>query len=205
MIRVRQYTDPVLTDQQLMALSPAERSDLSRRLAELVAPGPVPEPAMARGRHRFVVLLTVSCAVLVPWIIFLAATLPHRYIASHWTLTWVGFDLALLASLAGTAVLAWLGRQVMIVACFVTATLLVCDAWFDITTSSTWRDTAFSIADAALIELPLAGLLVWVGFKLMRFAVLRASRLSGIDATSLLEVPLLGLPVLASGPDQNAR
>jgi hypothetical protein len=195
----------VLTDEQLMALSPAERSDLSRRLAELVSPGPVPEPAMARGRHRFVVLLTLSCTVLVPWIIFLALTLPHRYVASHWTLTWVGFDLALLLSLAATSVLAWRGRQVMIVACFITATLLVCDAWFDVTTSSTWRDAAFSIADAALVELPLAALLVWVGFKLMRFAVLRASRLSGNDVDSLLEVPLLGLPVLAPGSDGNAR
>ena len=119
----------MLTDEELLALTPAERSDLARRLADLVAPGPVPEPAMARGRHRFVVVLTVSCAVLVPWIIFLAVTLPHRYVASHWTLTWVGFDVALLISLAATAVLAWLGRQVMIVACFITATLLVCDAW----------------------------------------------------------------------------
>ena len=80
----------MLTDEELLALTPAERSDLARRLADLVAPGPVPEPAMARGRHRFVVVLTVSCAVLVPWIIFLAVTLPHRYVASHWTLTWVG-------------------------------------------------------------------------------------------------------------------
>ncbi len=191
----------MLTDEQLMTLTPSERSDLSHRLAELIAPGPVPQPAMARGRHRFVVLLTASCAVLVPWIIFLAVTLPHRYVASHWTLTWVGFDLALLVWLASTAVLAWLGRQVMVVACFITATLLVCDAWFDITTSSTWRDAAFNIIDAAVVELPLAALLVWVGFRLMRFAVLRASRLGGSEVTSLLEVPLLGLPVLASGPD----
>jgi hypothetical protein len=191
----------VLTDEQLMALSPAERSDLSRRLAELMAPGPVPQRAMARGRHRFVVVLTISCAVLVPWIIFLAVTLPHRYVASHWTLTWVGFDLALLLSLAATAILAWLGRQVVVIGCFVTATLLVCDAWFDITTSSTWRDTAFSIADAVLVEVPLAVLLLWVAFRLMRFTAVRASCVGGNDVTSLLEVPLLGLPVLASGPD----
>ena len=196
------YTDRVLTDDELLALSPAERSDLSRRLAEIVAPGPVPQPAMARGRHRFVVVLTVCCAVLVPWTVFLAVTLPHRYVASHWTLTWVGFDVALLVSLATTAVLAWLGRQVMIVACFVTATLLVCDAWFDVTTSSTWRDTALSIADALLVELPLAALLIWVGFKLMRFAVLRASRLSGNEVSSLLRVPLLGLPVLPPGAER---
>jgi hypothetical protein len=194
----------VLTDEELLALTPAERSDLSRRLADLVAPGPVPEPALARGRHRFVVVLTVSCVVLVPWIIVLAVTLPHRYVASHWTVTWVGFDLALLISLAATAVLAWLGRQVMIVACFITATLLVCDAWFDVTTSSSWRDTTLSIADAVMVELPLAALLAWVGFKLMRFAVLRASRISGHETTSLLRVPLLGLPVLAARPDGEA-
>jgi hypothetical protein len=116
----------------------------------------------------------------------------------------VGFDVALLISLAATAVLAWLGRQVMIVACFITATLLVCDAWFDVTTSSNWRDTALSSADALLVELPLAALLAWVGYKLMRFAVIRTSRISGHETTSLLKVPLLGLPVLASQPEPTA-
>jgi hypothetical protein len=53
------------------------------------------------------VLLTGASVGLIPWIVLLAITLPHRYVASHWTVTWVGFDIVLLGCLAPTAWLAW--------------------------------------------------------------------------------------------------
>ena len=52
-------------------------------------------------------MLTVASAVLIPWIVLLALTLPRHYVAGHWRLTWVGFDIILLASLAATAWFAW--------------------------------------------------------------------------------------------------
>jgi hypothetical protein len=42
--------------------------------------------------------------------VLLAITLPHRYVAGHWTVTWVGFDITLLGCLALTAWLAWRRR-----------------------------------------------------------------------------------------------
>jgi hypothetical protein len=140
--------------------------------------------------------MTVSCAVLIPWTVFLGLTLPHHYVARNWTLTWVGFDVVLMACLGLTATLAWRGRQAVALAAFVTATLLVCDAWFDITTSSSLMDTVLSGLDAALVELPLAFLLAWVGHRVIRAAVTRTGHLSGIaHPPSFWKTPLAGVPV----------
>lgn len=186
----------VVTDEQLRALTPDERLDLSRRLAELIEPTGQAPPAVRKRRHRFVVLMTVACGALVPWTVFLGLTLPHRYVARHWTLTWVGFDAALMACLGITAALAWRGRQAVALAAFVTATLLACDAWFDITTASSFRDTVLSALDAALVELPLACLLAWVGSRLIRAAVTRAGHLSGVaEPPPFWRTPIAGVPL----------
>ena len=96
---------------------------------------------------------------MIPWIVLVTLTFPRHYVAGHWRLTWVGFDIILLAALAATAWFAWRRRQAVVVTAFITATLLTCDAWFDITTASGQRDTLEALASAALIELPLAALL----------------------------------------------
>jgi hypothetical protein len=186
----------VVTNEQLLALTADERLDLSRRLAELIEPTRLTPPAGRKRRHRFVVLMTVSCVALIPWTVFLGLTLPHRYVARHWSLTWVGFDVVLMACLGLTATLAWRGRQALALSAFVTATLLACDAWFDITTASSFRDTILSALDAALLELPLACLLAWVGHRLIRAAVTRAGHLSGIaEPPPFWRTPIAGVPI----------
>ena len=185
----------MLTDEELRALPPAEIADLARRLSGLLTPAVVP-PAIRRRRHRFIMVVTSACVLLIPWTVFLAVTLPRRYVAGHWSLTWVGFDVGLGVCLAATAILAWHARQALIPACFITATLLVCDAWFDITTASTLGDTVFSILSAAFVELPLACLLSVVGVRLLRFVVLRARSLSQPEGpTSLCRSAVFGIPV----------
>jgi hypothetical protein len=47
---------------------------------------------------------------LIPWIIYLAFTLPANYVAHNWPATWIGFDSVLIAFMATTAVLGWLRR-----------------------------------------------------------------------------------------------
>ena len=46
----------------------------------------------------------------VPWVIFLAVTLPRHATFAHYRGVWVGFDTALVVVLALTAYLAWRGR-----------------------------------------------------------------------------------------------
>jgi hypothetical protein len=124
-------------------------------------------------RRFFLTVVTASSLVLIPWIAYLAMSLPTRYVAAQWKVAWVGFDIALVVMLSWTAWNAWHRRQMLILSAIITATLLVCDAWFDVVLDWGRRQVAVSIATALLAELPLAGLLVRVAMRLIR-AVQRA-------------------------------
>jgi hypothetical protein len=99
--------------------------------------------------------LAVGATGLVGWIVALAVRLPTRYVAGHWNVAWVGFDVILLASVIATAWAAARRPHLAPTAALVTAVLLVCDAWFDITTASGVADTTLSLL-CAVVELPVA-------------------------------------------------
>ena len=162
-----------------------------------------------RRRRRFAAAMTLASIGLIPWIVVLGLTLPHRYVAGHWTLTWVGFDVLLLASLAATGWFAWRRRQIVILAAFTTGTLLLCDAWFDVTTASGSTDTLVALATAVVLELPLAGLLFMTAYHLLHLTVRRLRAAQGIVETSaaLLKLPLFGAsapPRLDDAPTPSA-
>ncbi|HEY3766067.1 MAG TPA: hypothetical protein VGL44_13000 [Gaiellales bacterium] len=99
---------------------------------------------------------------LVPWTLWIAYDLPQRHLARHWDVAWVGFDVAMAALLLATAYGA-LRRAVWIQStAAAAATMLVCDAWFDVTTASRGVEEAMALGSGLLIELPLAVICVWV-------------------------------------------
>jgi hypothetical protein len=101
-------------------------------------------------------------AGLVPWTLWMAYELPQRHIARHWDLAWVGFDIAMAGLLLATAFAA-LRRAVWIQStAAAAATMLVCDAWFDVVTASHGADQVMAAASGMLLELPLAVICVWV-------------------------------------------
>jgi predicted branched-subunit amino acid permease len=107
-------------------------------------------------------LFALVGAALVPWTLWLAYDLPGRHIAHHWDVAWAGFDAAMAALLLATAIAA-LRRSPWIQSTSVAAaTMLACDAWFDIMTASRSLELAIAIATAFLVELPLAAICVWV-------------------------------------------
>jgi DNA-binding transcriptional ArsR family regulator len=115
---------------------------------------------LRRSRARLLALLGVGCVVLPPWTVYLAVSLPDQYDAQQWKLVWVGYDVALLGCLAAAG---WLGlrrRRAAVPVLAVTATLLLCDAWFDVMLD--WNGPGWwtSILMAVLVELPLAGFLL---------------------------------------------
>jgi hypothetical protein len=172
----------VWSDAELQALTRQERADLAHRLAALADPVFRDSAEVRRRRtRRFVNLLVLCCLVLTPWIGILALTLPVHYVASHWRGAWVGLDLALLIGLATTAWAGWRRRHIAILSTLVTATLLATDAWFDVLTSSTQGASLLSLADAVLVELPLAVLLFRVGVGLLRVTIQESRRLAGIE------------------------
>ena len=101
-------------------------------------------------------LYLVLAAALVPWIGYLAVTLPDTAVNLNHRLTWVGFDLLLAVALTRTAWLAWRRSPFVVPVASATAALLVVDAWFDVTTAAAGADRTRSVLAAVLVELPLA-------------------------------------------------
>lgn len=177
----------ILSDVQIVALTMRERRELARRLLGLPPVLVLPERD-ARRRRRTLVLLTGSCVLLVPWVIFLGLSLPRHYETGDWRQTWVGFDIVLICALGLTAFLSWRRRQLVMFAAFATGLLLICDAWFDITTASGGDRLAAGLS-AIFIELPLAALLLSVTYRLLK--LISARRLGGSSAHTLWTLPAL--------------
>jgi len=117
----------------------------------------------ARPVPRWVAPTFVVLALLtLPWIGYLALTLPRHAVTAHYRAAWVGFDLGLAALLSLTAWHAYRGNRQVVLAATGTATMLVVDAWFDVTTTVAGPDLVMSVLLAALVELPLAGVCLWI-------------------------------------------
>ena len=101
----------------------------------------------------------------VPWVVFLAVTLPRHATFHHYRGVWVGFDIGLVAVLATTAVLAWRGRPQVTMAATATATMLFVDAWFDVLTTPRGSDLVVSVVLAGAVELPLAMICLWIALR----------------------------------------
>jgi hypothetical protein len=101
--------------------------------------------------------------IMLPWTVYLGYSLPARQSSPHYDIAWVGFDVLLLVTLAGTGYFALRRSGYLAVAAAATATLLIVDAWFDIMTSPR-RQLPQAITLAALIELPLAGVCAWLSY-----------------------------------------
>jgi hypothetical protein len=145
-------------DDALRELTAADRADLSRRL--MIIENEL-EAGLAGGheaRELFITITACASLILVPWIAFLPSLLPATHAVTHWRQVWVGFDIVLAIMLACTAGLAIRRRQIVVLIAFVTATLLVCDAWFDLMTAADGWDRVLSIGSSVL-ELSLAGIL----------------------------------------------
>lgn len=96
----------------------------------------------------------LACAVLlVPWVAYLAITLPARATAEHYRYAWVGFDVLLVVTLLRVSWLVYRRDPQVVLAATVAATLLLTDAWFDVATA-TGSLRGAAIASAVLLEIP---------------------------------------------------
>lgn len=103
-----------------------------------------------------VALIGVAALILLPWTVYLTVTLPDRHEVNNWHVAWVGFDIGLAVSLA-LCVLTIVRRSSWLPAAAASsATLFVCDAWFDCVTANPGREFMASLASALFAELPLA-------------------------------------------------
>ncbi|MDX6470160.1 MAG: hypothetical protein QOF75_1963 [Gaiellaceae bacterium] len=141
---------------------------------------------MRLRRPSLPVFLAASALFLVPWSVWLASSLPCRYLSQHWGIAWAGFDTALAAALALTGVAAlrhapWLDR-----AAVATATLLAADAWFDVVTSRGAAAVALATTEAVAVELPVALLCIWVAQRFATSAVRERKTLATTNEQGVL-------------------
>lgn len=164
-------TEGILTDEQIAALTPEQRRDLVTRLEQplnnLIDP-----VLLGRMRRIRLGLMVVGSIAMVPWLVYLALTLPDDYVAHNWTLTWVGFDVLLVTFMLATAVFGYLRRQVLMFAAFTAGVLLICDAWFDLMTAGP-NDIWLSVVTALGVEVPLAVFMITGSQRIMRLTMMR--------------------------------
>jgi hypothetical protein len=187
----------VINEAVLRQMTPGERRQLARMLARIDYPHPLLD--LNRGRKLGALFSTIACVVLVAWIVVLVLTLGKHYAATHWRLAWVGFDIVELIGFALTSWAFWRGRQIVIACLLITGTLLCCDAWFDVILDLGTHGMWMSIGSAAIVELPLAFLLLNAARRLIRLSALVAAS-TGREADrlpSLWRIPLLGLGATA--------
>jgi len=107
-------------------------------------------------------LLLVGAVLIVPWAVWLLATLPERREAHHWGVAWCGLDLAIALTVAATALGAMRRPALLATAGPMAAALLLADAWFDTVTAGTISELALAIGFAVCLELPLAAVCLWL-------------------------------------------
>jgi hypothetical protein len=150
-----------------------EPEDLLERLDDLVPPAPEPENAVLTDDSRIVrwtgPLFALFAVILLPWIAYIAISLPARQLSPNFDVAWAGFDVLLAAGLASTAYFALRRSRYLSTASTATATLLLVDAWFDcMTTPGDAR--VQSIALCFIIELPLAAVCLWLSYHTHQIA-----------------------------------
>jgi hypothetical protein len=149
-----------------------------------------PHRQQIRGRVPTVIgiVLVAAALALIPWIVYLSMTLPATYQAQNWGLAWIGLDVALVIMLGTTALLTWTRHPQAGMSSMATAALLLCDAWFDWSTSA-GADHTWATWTALLVELPTAALLLANAIRpLRRSTALPGAVAPAVDARRRLVV-----------------
>lgn len=189
----------MIDEAELHRMSPQERRELARALAAIDLPHPLTDPRLLRRRRFGLLFVTACCVGLAGWIAVLIMTLPGHYTSTDWRTVWVGLDIAELAGFVATGWAAWHQRQVVIFCMVFTGTLLLCDAWFDVTLDFGSRGFAISIATALLAEIPLAFVMFASARRLVRVTVEILMQLAGVDGRV---PPLWRVPLFADGLEE---
>jgi hypothetical protein len=184
----------LIDEEELRQMTPQDRIRLRRALAAYDAQDLA---GRVKDQRRVIILgvIIICCIALAAWTGLLAATLPKYYRAGGWRGAWVGFDLALLAAFAATGWASWRRRQILIICLVVLATLLCCDAWFDVVLDAHTKGFWLSLLSAVVIELPLAALAILGARRLLRMTntvMLRFRGLTG-PVPRLRDIPLVGM------------
>jgi hypothetical protein len=190
-----------------------DAEEVADQLDGLVAPADEPENAVLVDNARVVrwagPAFALFSLILLPWIVYLAYSLPSRQVSADYDVAWAGFDVILLAALAGTGYFALRRSRYLSTAATAAATLLVVDAWFDVMTTLPGQRLE-PVALAAGVELPLAAVCVWLSLHTQQLTerrlvlLLRRGRTTAHAGADGIHPAACGLPG-GSGPNAHQQ
>jgi hypothetical protein len=125
-------------------------------------------------------LYTTAALVLLPWIVYLAETLPRHQFDRHYRAAWVGFDIILVIAIIRTAYMAFRVDPRIQFPATATAVLLIVDAWFDVVTSGNRSQFLQAVALAVLVEIPAAIFTLYLAHRVGR----RLLELANVDVAA---------------------
>jgi hypothetical protein len=150
-----------------------DAEEMADQLDGLVKPAGEPENAVLTDNTRVVrwagPAFALFSLILLPWIVYLAYSLPSRQVSADYDIAWAGFDVILLAALASTGYFALRRSRYLAIAATAAATLLAVDAWFDVVTTLPGQRLE-PVVLAAGVELPLAVVCVWLSLHTQQLA-----------------------------------
>lgn len=116
-------------------------------------------PPVVPRRRWLAPLFFLAGLGLLPWTAYLIVTLPSRHLQTgYYDFAWGGFDVGLAALLVATGV-GLLRRRLWVQStATAAATMLLCDAWFDVLSSHPGRERLTAVVLAAIAELPSAAI-----------------------------------------------
>jgi hypothetical protein len=156
------------------------------------------EPSHVWLPRWFGPLAVLSVIGFVPWMVYLAFTLPRKVRADHYDIAWLGFDIALWLSIAGLAYCAVRRRPGFGPLAAVTSALLFVDAWFDVITSSSRGEFIGAVALAACAEVPAAVICAWMA---VNAETIHARAYRRMRVRMQWAVVIARRAVVAAGPD----
>jgi hypothetical protein len=122
----------------------------------------------SRARSRLALGIAGAGLGMIPWLAYLAVSLPASPTARHWPAAWVGLDAMEAAGLVSTGVLLLRRDARACLAAAAAAALLLADAWFDVTTAPPGSGALTALLMAVLAELPAAALCAALAIRGLR-------------------------------------
>ncbi|HEV8463210.1 MAG TPA: hypothetical protein VGQ38_21165 [Gaiellaceae bacterium] len=120
-------------------------------------------------RKWVVIVFGVGGFLLLPWTVWLSASLHPHHVTEHWDLAWSGFDSGLAILFLATALAAYRRSPWLPALAATLGTLLVVDAWFDVVLESHYDERRNAFILALLVELPIAVFCYWIAYRSERF------------------------------------
>ncbi len=143
-----------------MALSLLGQADHAAAICGLRSGAAARSGRRARLSSFLAVGLAAAGVGLLPWMIYLAVSLPVHTTAWHWPAAWIGLDALKAGGLIGTGVLLLRRDARYCLIAMATAGVLLADAWFDVATAAPGADALSSLLMAMFAEVPAAALCI---------------------------------------------